>query len=252
MKDTSVLARCNLFAVLGAIPKLIELDPEAAALVAGKRIKIGFSVKNCAEATLVIRDGKAEMVKGTKGCSIKLYFASPEKFNALIDGTGTPLPVSGFHHIGFLLKEFTKLTDILSAYLRPTPERLSDPVFFERSTTLMLYVIGRAIVQIGNHDKVGMFSASNITDGKILLGIGDDLTVAIHAKNSHLMFNPAPNRESVTSRMVFDSLQTARDLFDGRINAIAAVGMGQVRINGMISQVDNVNRILDRVAIYLA
>ena len=252
MKDTSVLARCNLFAVLGAIPKLIELDPEAAALVAGKRIKIGFSVKNCAEATLVIRDGKAEMVKGTKGCSIKLYFASPEKFNALIDGTGTPLPVSGFHHIGFLLKEFTKLTDILSAYLRPTPERLSDPVFFERSTTLMLYVIGRAIVQIGNHDKVGMFSASNITDGKILLGIGDDLTVAIHAKNSHLMFNPTPNRESVTSQMVFDSLQTARDLFDGRINAIAAVGMGQVRINGMISQVDNVNRILDRVAIYLA
>ena len=252
MKDTSVLARCNLFAVLGAIPQLIELDPEAAALVAGKRIKIGFSVKNCAEATLVIRDGKAEMVKGTKGCSIKLYFASPEKFNALIDGTGTPIPVSGFHHIGFLLKEFTKLTDILSAYLRPTPERLADPVFFERSTTLMLYVIGRAIVQIGNHDKVGMFSASNITDGKILLGIGDDLTVAIHAKNSHLMFNPAPNRESVTSRMVFDSLQTARDLFDGRINAIAAVGMGQVRINGMISQVDNVNRILDRVAIYLA
>ena len=252
MKDTSVLARCNLFAVLGAIPQLIELDPEAAALVAGKRIKIGFSVKNCAEATLVIRDGKAEMVKGTKGCSIKLYFASPEKFNALIDGTGTPIPVSGFHHIGFLLKEFTKLTDILSAYLRPTPERLSDPVFFERSTTLMLYVIGRAIVQIGNHDKVGMFSASNITDGKILLGIGDDLTVAIHAKNSHLMFNPTPNRESVTSRMVFDSLQTARDLFDGRINAIAAVGMGQVRINGMISQVDNVNRILDRVAIYLA
>ena len=252
MKDTSVLARCNLFAVLGAIPQLIELDPEAAALVAGKRIKIGFSVKNCAEATLVIRDGKAEMVKGTKGCSIKLYFASPEKFNALIDGTGTPLPVSGFHHIGFLLKEFTKLTDILSAYLRPTPERLSDPVFFERSTTLMLYVIGRAIVQIGNHDKVGMFSASNITDGKILLGIGDDLTVAIHAKNSHLMFNPAPNRESVTSRMAFDSMQTARDLFDGRINAIAAVGMGQVRISGMVSQVDNINRILDRVAIYLA
>ena len=36
------------------------------------------------------------------------------------------------------------------------------------------------------------------------------------------------------------------------INAIAAVGMGQVRVSGMISQVDNVNRILDRVAIYLA
>lgn len=252
MKDTATLARCNLFAVLGAIPKLIELDPDAAALVAGKKIKIGFSIKNCAEATLILRDGKAEMVKGTKGCSIKLYFASPEKFNAMIDGTGMPVPVSGFHHLGFLLKEFTKLTDILTAYLRPEPARLDDPVFFERSTTLMLYVIGRAIVQIGNHDKVGMFSASNITDGKIMLGIGNDLAVAIHAKGSHLMFNPEPNDKDITSQMVFSDLQTARDLFDGRINAIAAVGMGQVRISGMISQVDNVNRILDRVAIYLA
>ena len=252
MKDTTVLARCNLFAVLGAIPHLLKLDPEAAALVAGKNIKVGFSVKNGPKATLVFKDGEAEMVKGTKGCSIKLWFASSEKFNAMIDGKGSPVPVSGFHHIGFLLGAFTKLTDILSAYLRPEPEKLADPVFFERSTTLMLYVIGRAIVQIGNHDKVGQFSASNITDGKIKLGIGEDLAVAIHAKDHRLMFNPTPNCDDVTSQMVFDSLTTARDLFDGRINAIAAVGMGQVRISGMISQVDNINRILDRVAIYLA
>ena len=252
MKDTTVLARCNLFAVLGAIPHLLKLDPEAAALVAGKRIKVGFSVKNGPKATLIFKDGQAEMVKGTDGCSIKLWFPSAEKFNAMIDGKASPIPVSGFHHIGFLLGAFTKLTDLLSAYLRPEPEKLSDPVFFARSTTLMLYVIGRAIVQVGNHDKVGTFSASHITDGKIKLGIGDELAVAIHCKDHHLMFNQAPNDEGVSSRMIFDSLQTARDLFDGRINAIAAVGMGQVRISGMISQVDNINRILDRVAIYLA
>ena len=192
------------------------------------------------------------MVKGTEGCDIKLWFPSTEKFNALIDGKGTPIPVSGFQHIGFLLKGFTKLTDRLSAYLRPDPEMLKDPVFFKTSTTLMLYVIGRAIVQIGNHDKVGMFSASNITDGKFRLGIGNDLSVAIHAKDSHLMFNPDPTPCGVSSQMGFDSMTTARDLFDGRINAIAAVGMGQVRISGMVSQVDNINRILDRVAIYLA
>ena len=47
-------------------------------------------------------------------------------------------------------------------------------------------------------------------------------------------------------------MQTARDLFDGRLNALAAVGTGRVRVAGMISQVDNVNRILDRVSVYLA
>jgi len=54
------------------------------------------------------------------------------------------------------------------------------------------------------------------------------------------------------SEMRFADLRTARDLFDGRINAVAAVGEGKVRIGGMISQVDNLNRILDRVSLYLA
>ena len=252
MKDTTVLARCNLYAVLGAIPHLLYLDPEAAALVRGKNIRVGFSVKNGPKATLVFKDGEAEMVKGVEDCSIKLWFPSADKFNAMIDGKGSPIPVKGFQHLGFLLKEFTKLTDILSSYLRPEPEKLADPAFFERSTTLMLYVIGRAIVQIGNHDKVGKFSASNITNGKIKLGIGNDLAVAIHACGGKLSFNAKPSEAGYTSHMVFGSLKTARDLFDGNINAIAAVGMGQVRIGGMVSQVDNINRILDRVAIYLA
>ena len=51
--------------------------------------------------------------------------------------------------------------------------------------------------------------------------------------------------------MQFADLATARALFDGKINAVAAVGEGKVRIGGMISQVDNINRILDRVALYL-
>lgn len=252
MRSTEVLAYCNLFAVLGAVPHLLELDPESAALVQNKSLKIGFSVKNGPAATLAIQNGRATMTEGTKGCQIKLYFSSPEKFNALIDGTGTPLPVSGFHHIGFLLKEFTQLTDRLSLYLRPDPEQLKDPVFFERSTTLMLYVIGNAVVQIGNQDTVGQFSASNITDGKICLAIGGERSVAIHCRDHRLSFDPTPTPGGVTSRMQFANLKTARDLFDGRINAIAAVGLGQVRVGGMISQVDNINRILDRVSLYLA
>ena len=52
-------------------------------------------------------------------------------------------------------------------------------------------------------------------------------------------------------RMEFKDIRVARDLFDGNINAVASIGQGDVRIRGMISQVDNVNRILDRVALYL-
>ena len=143
------------------------------------------------------------------------------------------------------------MTDILSKYLRPTAQDLEDKVFFERSTTLMLYVIAGAITSVGNQDKIGKFSASNIVDGTVKLGIADGPMVGIAVKNHRLMTIYGEPKPSL-SEMIFDSFVTARDLFDGKINAIAAVGMGKVRIGGMVSQIDNVNRILDRVALYLA
>ena len=54
------------------------------------------------------------------------------------------------------------------------------------------------------------------------------------------------------SYMSFSDVRTARELFDGKINAVSAVGEGAVRMGGMISQIDNVNRILSRVELYLA
>ena len=251
IKDEKVLAYCNMFGVLGAIPRLISLDPDAAALVAGKNISIGFSVKDGPSGTRIFRDGRAEMRHGIDRCSIKLYFPTCEKFNGMIDGTATPIPVSGFWHLGFLLGDFTKLTDSLSSYLRPTKKALAIPEFFRRSTLMMLDVIAGAVVEIGNHDKIGKFSASNIVDGDIRIAIGDEAAIGIRARNSHLSLLPEAPRKPF-SEMRFADLRTARDLFDGRINAVAAVGEGKVRISGMISQIDNINRILDRVAIYLA
>ena len=254
-KDQNVLAHCNLFGVFGAIPELLRIDGEARALVEKHTVSIGFAIKNGPSATLFFQNGAAELREGCKKCGIKLYFSSCKKFNDMIDGVGNPLPVSGFHRIGFLLKVFTKLTDILSAYLRPTPEQLQEPEFLIRSTKLMLHVIAGAVTQVANVDPVGRFSASNIVDGDIRLSIGDEqnggTAIAVRAEAHRLAVLPEAPEQSF-SEMRFADYETARALFDGKINAVAAVGSGQVRVFGMISQIDNVNRILDRVSLYLA
>lgn len=249
--DQRVLAHCNLFAVLGSIPALLELDPKARALVEKKHISLGFDVKGGPCGTLFFENGRARMLPTLKGCSIRLYFSSPEKFNAMIDGRAMPLPLSGFFRLGFLLKEFISLTDLLSSYLRPAPEALEEKTFFERSTCLMLSVIANAIATLGNEDPVARFSASNIVDGVIRLSIGEDISMAIEARD-HCLTVLEQTPSQVMSEMSFADLRVARDLFDGRINSVAAVGEGKVRIRGMISQIDNVNRILDRVSLYLA
>ena len=191
------------------------------------------------------------MREGREPCDIRLPFSSCEKFNAMIDGVSTPIPSKGFTKIGFLTKRFTKLTDILSSYLKAEEKALEDEAFFRKSTELMLYVIGGAIAQIGNHDQVGRFSASNIVDGIVLLSIKDGPGVSIVAKDHRL--------EAVKSRlpepraiMEFENTQLARRLFDGKENEMNCIGKKKIAVSGMISMLDNVNRILDRVSIYLA
>lgn len=250
MKDARTLAYINLFAVLGAIPYLCEADPEAAGLIEKKQVSVGFAVKGGPEATLFFGGGKCRMAPGVERCQVKLPFSSCEKFNGLIDGTVTPIPGKGFHRIGFLTGTFTKLTDRLSAVLKPDPILLGDTKFFNISTTVLFHVIAEAIAQVANQDEIGCFSASNIVDGTAKLSIAGGPAAALCCRDHRLTaVHEAP--AEYLSYMEFQDMRLARDLFDGRVNAIAAVGLGQVRIGGMISQIDNINRILDRVAVYL-
>ena len=249
--DERTLSFINLHAVLGCLTELCRLDREAQQLIAGKNISLGFAVKNGPEATLQFKDGACTFREGCSGCDIRLPFSGPRKFNGLMDGSTTPIPSKGFTKIGFLLKTFTKLTDRLSMYLQPEPGQLEDEDFFNISTTMMFYVILEAVAQIGNYDPVGRQSAGYIVDGDAKLEICGGPVGFIEARDHRLTArHEAPGR--CMSYMQFSDMGTARQLFDGKINAVAAVGLGKVKVGGMISQVDNINRILDRVALYLA
>ena len=252
MTDSRTLAYINLYAVLGSLENLCELAPEASSLLTNKKpISIGFEVKGGPSATITFKNGRCRMEQGCTKCDVKLPFSSCEKFNGLIDGTTTPIPSKGFHHIGFLLNSFTKLTDLLSKYMRPDPEDLKDPDFFRISTLLLLNTITVAIAQIGNNDEIGKFSASNMVDGEISFSIKGAASTTIRVKN-HRLLGIKKASENPRAIMEFSSIELARDLFDGNVNAIACVGTGDIVMKGMISMLDNLNRILDRVALYLA
>ncbi len=252
MIDQKTLAYINLYGVLGTLENLCELAPEASGLLTNKKpLSIGFEVKGGPSATITFVNGKCRMEQGCAKCDVKLPFSSCEKFNGLIDGTTTPIPSKGFQHIKFLLNDFTKLTDLLNKYMRPDPADLEDPDFFRISTSLMLYTITVAIAQIGNNDEIGKFSADHMVDGEISFSIKDGPSSTIRVKNHRLLGIKKPC-ENPRAIMEFSSIELARALFDGKVNAIACVGSGDIVMRGMISMLDNLNRILDRVALYLA
>ncbi|MBR4765577.1 MAG: hypothetical protein IK085_02305 [Clostridia bacterium] len=252
MIDQKTLAYINMYAILGALENLCELAPEAPSLLTNKKpIRIGFDVKGGPSATLTFKNGKCRMDQGCSKVDVKLPFSSCEKFNGLIDGTVTPIPSKGFTHISFLLKDFTALTDLLNKYMRPDPADLEDEDFFNISTELMLDVIAVAIAQIANNDEIGKFTASAIVDGNIAFSIKDGPGATLRCKDHRLVALKCPC-DNYRAKMEFRDIKLARDLFDGKVNAVACIGRGEITMKGMISMLDNLNRLLDRVAVYLA
>jgi len=262
MTDQRTLAYINLFAAMGTLENLCELVPEASELAqTPKPIAIGFDVKDGPAGTLTFKDGKCRMEHGIGKCNARMAFKSPAAFNAMVDGANPPYSVGVILNANFLLKQFTPLTDLLSSYMQPGKddpdgtkfkEKLaSDPKFFETSTTLMLYTISVALSQIANNDEIGKFSAAHTPDGEIAFSIKDGPCATLLVKDGKFL-TLKKKSENPRAQMEFASIQLARQLFDGEVNALGCIGTGQIAMSGMISMLDNLNRLLDRVALYLA
>ncbi len=254
MTDSRTLAYINMYAVLGTLENLCALDDKAKEIISTieKPISVAFDVKNGPSATLTFSKNGCRMDDGVNAnCDIKIPVASCEKFNAIIDGKATPIPTKGLTKVNFLLKTFTALTDRLTEVMRPSEEALKDMDFFRLNTICTFYTVAVAISQIGNQDAIGKFSASNIVDGDIQIGITNEVFATIRVKD-HRMLTIKQAPEKPRAIMEFCDIPLANALFAGTVNSIDHVGNGNITIRGLISMVDNVNRILDRVGLYLA
>lgn len=252
MTDSKTQAYINMYAVLGTLENLCELDSKAKEMISGikKPVSIGFVVKDGPAATIKFTSKGCRMDDGVGECDIKIPFSSCEKFNGMIDGTVTPIPSKGFAKISFLLKTFTALTDRLSEIMQPTEDAMKDHAFFELSTKLTFYTISVAMAQIANQDEIGKQSAQYMLDGDISFSVKDNVASTIRVRDHHVV---AIKQKSEKPRaiMQFDNLELASALFNGKVNALECIGKGTVEIRGMLSMVDNMNRLLDRVALYL-
>ena len=253
MTETKALACVNMYGVLGTLEDLCALDEKAKEILRSlkKPVSLCFSVKEGPCATFHFTKDGCRMTEGDKGCTCKMFFPTPEAFNALIDESKPGIPVKGpVQVLAFLLGPFTKLTDRLTELLRPSDEALKDRAFFELSTTLTLYTIAGAISALANNDSISKISAEYTVDGEISLGIRDVASVTLVVKDHH--FTTVKTRsQNPRAIMEFADLDLAAGLFAGKVSTINEMCKGTIYLRGMISMLDNVNRILDRVSVYL-
>lgn len=253
MIESKAMAYVNMYGVLGTLENLCAVDDTAKQILSElkKPVSICFSVKNGPCCTFHFTKEGCRMTKGDSGCSCKMSFSTPEAFNALIDNSKPGIPVKKpVQVLTFLLGPFTKLTDRLTALLRPSEEALQDRAFFEESTILTLYTIAGAVSALANNDSISQISAEYTVDGEISLGIKDTVAVTLIVKDHRFTTVKAPSTNP-RAIMEFATLDLAAGLFAGKVSTINEMCKGTIRVRGMISMLDNVNRILDRVSVYL-
>lgn len=253
MIEQKAYAYVNMYGVLGALENLCEIDDTAKGILKElkKPISLCFDVTDGPCCTFHFDNNGCQMTEGSNGCTCKMNFSSPEKFNQLIDNSKPGIPVKGIVSLlTFMMGPFTKLTNRLSAILRAEEQTLKDPEFFRINTILTLYTIAGAISALANSDSISKISAENTVDGEVSLGIKDCIAVTISVKD-HVFKTIKKPTENPRAIMEFSSLELAHGLFSGTVSTINEMCKGNIYLAGMLSMVDNINRILDRVAVYL-
>ena len=252
-KEQKAMAFVNMYGVLATLENLCELDSEAKAVCAAlkKPVSICFDVSGGPCCTLHFTNTGCKMSEGSYGCTCKMSFSSPEKFNALIDDSKPGIPTKNVPQVlSFLLGPFTKLTDRLVKLLKPSEADLKDRAFFEESTILTFYTIAGALSALANSDSISKQSALYTVDGDVSIGITDVCYATLRVRN-HSFQTIKEKPDTPRAIMEFKTIDLAYGLFTGTASTMAELCAGNIYMAGMISMVDNINRILDRVAVYL-
>ncbi|MCK5775700.1 MAG: SCP2 sterol-binding domain-containing protein [Bacteroidales bacterium] len=246
-----IKAGINLYAILKNLEDLIALDKESKALIKGKKISIQFVVKNGPKAWVKFQNDACEVGQGTmKSPSVKLWFTSPEHLNKMFDGNANPIPLKGFTKLGFLQKEFTKITEKLEYYLKP--ELVENPTeeYLKINTRFTLTVATFSLSEIAKYDKKSQLTAAHIPDGKIEMTVlPNGPSVYVKVDKGHISaFKGKANKPDAIMAMKDD--QTANDFLTGKSNPFKAIASGDVMIKGQLPMLDNLSLILDKVEHY--
>ncbi len=255
MKESKAMAFVNAYGVLGALENLCELDDKAKAIVKEikKPISLCFDVTDGPCVTYHFTSQGCKLEDGSDHCTCKMNFSSPERFNALIDDGKPGTPAKGLVQVlKFLTGPFTKLTDRLTEVLMPSEDAMKDEAFFKENTLMTFYTIANTISALANNDSISQLSASNTPDGVVIFGIKDVCDASLKVENHKFSTYKNQKLDNPRAVMEFCDIKLANDLFNGKVNAIAEMCRGKIYMAGMMNMVDNINRILDRVGVYLA
>ena len=248
-----IRARMNLFAVLQNLEDLVALDSEMTKFTRSWNLSIQFSVLNGPSAFLEFKQGSCKHGAGKHpNPTVRLLFLSPAHVNKMFDGKGSPIPLKGFSKLGFLQKDFAKLTGRLEYFLKPAKGQVQDETYRKINTTLSLYTAAYAVRELALLEPTCKQLANATPNGVLMIHVLPD-GPAVHLTVEKGLFAVGKGVHAhPTAKMTFKDLKAANDLLGGRLDVSLAVSEQSLMLSGVLPVIENTTMILDRVEKYLA
>jgi hypothetical protein len=253
MRNEMVQASLFLNAVLPQIEEIAAFDQEFQEAVKGWKCSIQFHVSGGPAVCLYFDKGKVtSKLEAMSLPSIAMWFPSPEAANKMFEKSGFSIPIiwKGIWH-PVILAKFTKLTEKIEYYLKPTEAMLKDEKIFNFHVRLMLMVAVYGIKAIGENDPAVKDLVAHTPNGTMELRVLPDGPVAhIILKDGKFTPVKGPAKDPTVS-MEINGNKLAYDLLNGKVDAMGALGSREIAMHGLLPLADNLNVVMERIGKYL-
>jgi hypothetical protein len=249
-----ILANLHLHAVLPRLEELVKLDAEARSIASEMDLRVRFRVRGGPQTAISIEKGTVT-ASGDRSAKadLGLFFVNCDQLNNMfMDKVAVPIPYKHLLQLRHMTR-FTKLTGIMTRYLKPSSANLEDPDFKKKHVEMTLMVGLSGAGEIAKYDRRmrkvvdrlphGTIQFSVLPDGPFAhVSVDENKNIAVqNGKIDH----PVANLD-------LNGVGLAADLLSDNLDTFAAVGSGDIKASGLLSLIDEFNALLDRVGHYLA
>jgi hypothetical protein len=255
LANPKVRSRLYLRAVLPCLSELVEIDPVAREILGNTQGSLALRIFRGPATVITLQRGRIVCeLNANSGGSVRLLFVSDSHLNAFFSGNKWAIPILtwGGWRIG-LLKCFSRLAQRLEAALNGEASVVDSSAGRRLHARLSLMAAGLGLPPLAQGDHISQMTLRALPFGLAsftIKGEANATTWFEHgADHSAAGWGEPPRAPEVC--IAFDGIETAYAAMRDQIDAVAAVGRGQIRVDGLVPLADGLNFVMQRLRVYL-
>jgi hypothetical protein len=204
--------------------------------------------------TVEICDGRVRSSSDPKAkADLGLFFASCEQLNNLfMEKRSIPVPYKGLTQLR-QMSRFSRLTERLTRYLKPSEGDLEDPEFKRKHVEMMLMTGLAGAAEVARYDRKMEHVVDQLPWGTLQFSVLPDGPYAFASVDEEKTIFVGNGRiADPTANLDIHGVDMAAAVLAGTVDTFAALGREEICASGLLSLVDEFNALLDRVGHFLA